>query len=402
MFGRANLHLVARTLGLSHASSKPAVSFSRKFQISGTSLTTSASPAKPNRFASKYDQNGKQNQRGSPRVKNFDLPNFQGGGNFKKNGKNANNHSFKNNGKKHQGGSQARTRVVKFNFDTGSEKAKMALKDIITKVKELSTSYKVNYVSPESNKLTQMHFVDLVNSTDFNKDGLLVIEPKTEGEFPLIRLIGVQDMIKEYSDKLAAIKEKELLDLGSYAAKRAMNQRMQAEKKKSTTKVLTLSWAISVSDLIHQKKNEIMKRINKGEKFIIFIGEKSSLYSARKSAEKEDSILKQLDTSRTKWDRMDEDELSLEMKKRELVLEKLKELLDEAECKYDVSGNLDARMMLNLTPKVQTAVKKDESELSPRELKRLKKQTSAKDKGGARSKIAEDDLDSLYLFKIED
>lgn len=402
MFGRANLHLVARTLGLSQASAKPAVSFSRNFQISGTSLTTSASPAKPNRFASKYDQNGKQNQRGSPRVKNFDLPNFQGGGNFKKNGKNANNHSFKNNGKKHQGGNQARTRVVKFNFDTGSEKAKMALKDIITKVKELSTSYKVNYVSPESNKLTQMHFVDLVNGTDFNKDGLLVIEPKTEGEFPLIRLIGVQDMIKEYSDKLAAIKEKELLDLGSYAAKRAMNQRMQAEKKKSATKVLTLSWAISVSDLIHQKKNEIMKRINKGERFIIFIGEKSSLYSARKSAEKEDSILKQLDTSRTKWDRMDEDKLSLEMKKRELVLEKLKELLDDAECKYDVSGNLDARMMLNLTPKVQTAVKKDESELSPRELKRLKKQTSAKDKGGARSKIAEDDLDSLYLFKIED
>lgn len=351
--------------------------------------------AKPNRFASKYEQS--TSKKDGPRHQD---PLLKGGNsNFKKSGNGSNSANSGKGTKKHRGAPQTRTKTVRFNFDSGSEKAKSALKDIITRVQKLGTSYKVNFVSPESNKLASMHLVDIVNSTDFDKNGLLVIDPKTEGELPLIRVIKVQDMLKEYSDKLAAIKEKELLELGSFAAKRALNLRMQAEKKKGATKILTLSWSISVSDLVNQKKNEIMKRVNKGEKFIIFVGEKSSLYSARNSSEKEDGILKQLGSSRTKWDRMDEDELTLELKKRELVLEKLKELLDEAESKYEVSGALEARMMLNVTPKAKSiASQETEKELTARELKKLKKLAKPKEK----VKVDEDELDSLYLFKIQD
>lgn len=330
---------------------------------------------KPNRFASKYESKGKSQE--------SKIPKKFGGGNHK--------------GQKKQR-QPPKTKTVRFNFDTGSEKAKSALKDIISRVQKLGTQYKVNFVDPETNKLAAMHLVEIVNSTDFNKNGLLVIEPKSDGDLPLIRVIKVQDMMKEYSDKLAAIKEKELLELGSFAAKKALNLRMQAEKKKSALKILTLSWSISVSDLVNQKKNEIMKRVNKGEKFIIFVGEKLSLYSARNSSDKEDGILKQLGTSRTKWDRMDEDELQLELKKRELVVEKLKELLDEAESKYEVSGVLEARMMLNVTPKVKSTAGADDKEVTGREMRKIKKQAKSKEK----TKIDEDDLDSLYLFRIQD
>lgn len=404
MFGRSNLHLVAKTFRRpGYFQHLIAISLQyRFFRSSSVCHIIAKTSGKPNRFASKYDQkgDGKPKTRLHAQYNDGSLSNNVV--NQVRKAGNGQSHSFKNQGKfsNKLGGSQIKTRTVKFNFNTGSEKAKAALKAIITKVQQFNTSYKVNFVSPESNKLTQMHLVDIVNTLDLDKNGLLLIDSKSAHELPLIRLIKVQDMVKEFSDKLAAIKEKELLELGSFAAQRAINQRLQAEKKKSATKILTLSWSISVSDLVNQKKNEIMKRVNKGEKFIIFIGEKSSLYSARNSSEKEDSILKQLDTSRTKWDRMDEDELTLELNKRELVMEKLKELLDEAESKYEVSGNLDARMMLNVSPKPKST-HKQETELTAKEAKRLKKQTISKEKENTRTKIDEDDLDSLYLFKIE-
>lgn len=387
---RSNLHLVARASRICQAPlclSNLGTNYLRSFLWSCTASEPKRS-AKPNRFANKYD---KADHKIGQNTKPGSFSKKQGGGNFKNHGKGSKKHA-----------SHVRTRTVKFNFDTGSEKAKSALKEIITKVQKLGTSYKVNFVSPESNRLTEMHLVDIVNTTDLNKLGLLVIEPKIEGELPLIRLIDVKDMVKEYSDRLAALKEKELLDLGSFAAQRAMNQRIQAEKKKNATKILTLSWSISVSDLVNQKKNEIMKRINKGDKFIIFVGEKSSLYSARNSSDKEDSILKQLDTSRTKWDRMDEDALTLELKKRELLVEKLSEILVESDSKYEVSGSPDARMTFNVSPKAKVTGDAEEVDLSPRELKRAKKLGREKEKEKPQARINDDDLDSLYLFKIDD
>lgn len=385
MLSRSNLHLAARAARICHASSYLTTFTNNSVRSFLWSCPASelTRAAKTNRFATKYDKGAQKNGQNSKPAKK------QGGGSFKHQGKSSKKQA-----------NHVRTRTVKFNFDTGSEKATSALKEIITKVQKLGTSYKVNFVSPESNRLTEMHLVDIVNTTDLNRHGLLVIDPKNEGELPLIRLIDVKDMVKEYSNRLAARKEKELLDLGSYAAQRAMNQRLQAEKKKNATKVLTLSWSISVSDLANQKKNEIIKRVNKGDKFIIFVGEKSSLYSARNSSDKEDSILRNLDTSRTKWDRMDEDELSLELKKRELLVEKLSQLLDESGSKYEVSGNLDARMVFNVAPKPDITGAADEVELSPKELKRARKLVKEKEKPQA--KIGDDDLDSLYLFKIED
>lgn len=331
--------------------------------------TSSSQQPKSNRFASKYSK---------------------GQGSTQPHGKKpsrSNNH-------------QAKTKTLKFRFDSGSEKAKDALKDLIKRVHAYGTNYQVNLVDPQSNKLKKTHLVEVANSTDLNTTGFHVVGPLSPGELPLVKLIKVQEMLKDYSDKLALAKERELLELGSSVAKRVINKRMQAEKKKSATKMLALSWSISVSDLMHQKKNEIMKRVANNEKFIIFVGERESLYGARNSVEKEDGLASQLGTSRTKWDRMDEDQLAIEMKKREMIFGKLEDLLKECECKYDVSGTLDARMMLNVSPKPNAArVEEKEHQVSVKESRRERKAAKNKPEP-AKKKIDDDDLDSLYLIKI--
>lgn len=330
----------------------------------------SSSPPKANRFASKYSKGPGSAQQGKK--------------------------PFRSNNQ------QPKTKTLKFRFETGSEKAKEALKHLIKRVHGYGTNYQVNFVDPQSNKLKKTHLVEVANSTDLNTNGFLVVGPLAPGELPLVRLIKVQEMLKDYSDKLALAKEKELLELGSAVAKRVINKRMQAEKKKSATKMLALSWSISVSDLMHQKKNEIVKRVSNNEKFVIFVGEKESLYGARNSVEKEDGLASQLGTSRTKWDRMDEDQLAIEMKKREMIFAKLEQLLEECECKYDVSGSLDARMMLNVSPKPNAARTTEKApEISSKELKRERKAARSKPEP-AKKKIDEDDLDSLYLIKIVD
>lgn len=335
----------------------------------GSSSSALSAASKTNRFASKYSkgQGSAQSHTKKPYRSNNQAP---------------------------------KTKTLKFRFDSGSEKAKDALKDLIKQVHGYGTNYQVNLVDPLSNKLRKTHLVEVANSTDFNTNGFLVVGPLSPGELPLIKLIKVQEMLKEYSNRLAVAKEKELLALGSSVAKRVINKRMQAEKKKSATKMLALSWSISASDLLHQKKNEVLKRVANNEKFIIFVGEKESLYGARNSVEKEDGLASQLGTSRTKWDRMDEDQLAIEMKKREMIFAKLEELLVECECKYEVSGTLDARMMLNVTPK-PNAVRPEETETQvlSKALKRERKAARSKPEP-VKKKIDDDDLDLLYLFKI--
>lgn len=355
--------------------------------ISGNSLRgyangTSDGPAKPNRFFNKYQSNAKP----APASKHKG----QGGHRNRQKG----------------GSDQAkRPRIVTFEIRTGSDKAQTALKQVITNVHKISSSYKVNHVDPTTSKLNQVHLADVVNNLDLGVNGLLLIAPKQPGELPLVRTISVMDMVKSYSDELAALKEKELLQLGSTRAQRSIGQRMQAEKKKSATKIIAIAWSISASDLMNQKKNEIQNRIKKGEKFSVYIGERQSLYNARKSLEKENGVLNQLDTSGFNWGKMSEDALAVEMKKREMIFQKLEELLSEFECKFETSGSLDARMMVNVTPKATPKSEKRDDEEAPsaKELKRIRKAEKARELAEkAKQKATDaDDLDSLYQFKIE-
>ncbi|OBA19941.1 hypothetical protein METBIDRAFT_32958 [Metschnikowia bicuspidata var. bicuspidata NRRL YB-4993] len=291
-----------------------------------------------------------------------------------------------------------------FNFSTGSERAQTALKSLILKVKSKSSNFNVNYVDPETKEFLTVSLQTLVNKLDLQKEGIRVLPPQGEGP-PIIRVIPVEEMLENYSKELAALKQQELFDMGSTRAVKLANMRAQAERKKSATKILTLSWSISVSDLLNQKKNEIEKRMKKDGKLVIFVGEKSSLSAARINAEKEDVLVNELKTSNTNWNSMDEDAYLLEVKKRELIYAKLQEILQELGCKIETSGSLDTRMMIKMSSNSKSAAQSETSHqhLSPKELKKLKKLEKAKERVKAKElKLAEEEIDSLYQLKIED
>ncbi|GEQ69139.1 hypothetical protein JCM33374_g2810 [Metschnikowia sp. JCM 33374] len=342
--------------------------------------------ASSNRFRAFHERNGQHNRnsRGSQ------FQGDQGKGYSSRNG--------------NRGTRRIETNRPVFDFSTGSERAQEALKNLIMKVKEKSSNYYVNYVDPATKKFLTVSLASLVNKLDLKKEGIRVLPPQGEG-YPIIRVIPVTEMMQAYVDELAEIKQKELLDMGSSRAIRAAAMRAQAEKKKSATKILTLSWSISVSDLLNQKKNEIEKRLKKDDKLVVFVGEKGSLSGARMNVEKEDAFVKQLNSSNTNWERMDEEENLLEMKKREMIFAKLQEMLHDLGCKMDISGNLDTRMMIKISSqgKHTNDTASDETQLSAKELKRLKKLEKAKERAKAKEKkLAEEDIDSLYSLKIED
>lgn len=349
--------------------------------------------ATPNRFRTLHEKNNQHNKQ--PRLFNQQKPYGKGKVYSQRDG-NSYGNSY--------GARRSEPSRPVFNITTGSERAQLALKNLIMKVQSKSSNYEVHYVDPETKKFLTVGLHGLVNKLDLSKEGIKVLPPQGEGH-PIIRIIPVSEMLEAYVDELAAIKQQELLDMGSSRALRAATMRAQAERKKSATKILTLSWSISVSDLLNQKRNEIEKRLKKDDKLVIFVGEKSSLSGARLNAEKEDALEKQLKTSDTKWDRMDEEENLLEMKKREMIFGKLQELLEELQCKMDISGTMDARMMIKIssTNKQTENAGGQEKELSPKELKRLKKLEKAKERAQAKErKLADEDIDSLYLLKIED
>ncbi|CUM67106.1 uncharacterized protein PRCAT00004795001 [Priceomyces carsonii] len=317
--------------------------------------------------------------------------------------------------KKNDGGHNKQTRkLARFQFETGSEQAQNAIKSIITKIHTYNKNYNVSYVDPDNNKLVTKHLVEIVNNLDLGHKGLHMVPPNQSLLLPLVKVSKVSDMIRLYTDELAEIREQELLEKGSIAAQKAVRQRDRAEKKKSSTKIITLAWNISVGDLKNQKRAEISKRLAKGEKFLLYIGEKRSLYSARKSVDKEGGIIETLKEGKSVVDngnmrKYEDDELEIEMRRHEMIYQQIQEMLDELQCEYDISGDLDSRIIISCSPKRNLSSKHmeehdSELELSKKEVKRQKKLAKQKELELKKSqqKAKESDLDSLYLFKIED
>ena len=164
--------------------------------------------------------------------------------------------------------------------------------------------------------------------------------------------------------------------------------KLKQEQKKSTTKEFQLKWNISINDLKNQKKLEIQKVIqnSKSQKsFLINV-----VYNKSNPGRLIDTIFK------------DEEDLEIEFKKRELLKKILEEeILNDLDCKWSVEGDLKTKLVYQVTPKqIQQETNKsvDKEEQPKKEKKKKQLHTQAKPK----SKTSEEDLDDLYLFKIED
>ncbi|XBA50717.1 hypothetical protein SBP28_005300 [Candidozyma auris] len=296
-----------------------------------------------------------------------------------------------------------RTRIVRFNFESGSDQAKLAVKDLIKQVQAMSPTYKVQVHDPETRGLTVTNFADIVNSTDFSSEGLSLLPPSRgrpgQPSYPIIKKVKIQEMLTQFSETLAARKQQELLEMGSSAAMRSMTQRQQAERKKSSLKIVPLSWSISIQDLCNQKYNEIARRVKKQDKFFVYLGDKNSLQDSKKATEKERLMGSLTGTSTIR--KQAEDSLEVELRKRERVVEKVREILAELDCPYEESGSVDTRAAFHCSPK-KIQVPQTSGEMTEKEQKKQKRAAKEKDKDQQKSKVVTDDLDSLYSFKIED
>jgi hypothetical protein len=295
--------------------------------------------------------------------------------------------SYKQHSKPHR-------KIVRFEFKTGTDQGQAALKSIIAKVHGYDSSYKVRYVDPESNKIVSKHLVDICNCLDLKQNGLIMIPPKNDSEPCMVKQTTNVEMIRNYSEELAALKEKELLEKGSITALKALKQRQKLEKKKSAIKSLQMFWHISVGDLKNQKKSEIQSRLSKGESFNIYVKSKGG-----PAIEELDDDFKGDDITKSAKYR-DEDALSLELKKREMIYNVLQEMLQDLPCQYEVKGTVETRLLIPVTPldvcKTETETKKSEVK------KTARAQKQKQDKKQQKVVKDECDLDALYLFKIED
>lgn len=298
-----------------------------------------------------------------------------------------------------------------FRFECPSENSKLAVNDIIAKVKECGTGHFVNFVDPnDGGKLKRCHFSEIINSTDFSVVGLSFIPPpqphngkdpanpapaSASKKLPIIKSISPREMVQKFSDLLAEQKEKELLEMGSSAARKALNHRLNSERKKSALKAINLSWTISIKDLTNQKRNEIEKRISKGERFVIFLGgRRKSGDSAREDLEELQKTVSDLDSAAGETD-------DIETQRRIMVVEKLQQILNDASCKYDEGGSVKLRWFFSCIPPMKEKPKTEESEKpSSKEIK--KQRRLEKEKKRETKKTEEPDLDLLYLMKIED
>lgn len=297
-----------------------------------------------------------------------------------------------------------RRRQQDFEVPDGSPKMQEALMAIMLKCRQNDSRMQVRFVDPSTQKMTEMHLQSVINLLDVETDGLTYIPPSRRGELPIVRINKVSDMIRVYSDELAEAKRLEILKSGSFHAKRTELLKAQAERKKASTKMILLSWAITVPDLLNQKRTEILGRLKKDEKLLIYWGDKRTHYSVRKGSEKEDGVLKLLQKGESLEviPSSSGEDVPVEIRRREMLLLKLQNLLEENECKVVTTGSLESRVILSVTGKKPVAEKGDlHSQTSPKEARRLEKARKASEANSKEKKTDEEDLDSLYLFKID-
>lgn len=296
---------------------------------------------------------------------------------------------------------------TRFENKTGSAKAQEALKQIILKVYEANTGFKVN-LRDEEGKLVSVHLLEVTNKLNLSEEGISVLNSHFDVNLPIIKKVPAKEMLQLYSDELAAQIEVKLLASGSAHAKKVVNNRLKVERKKSALKMVTLAWSISVSDLNVQKRKEIEKRIVAGEKFSIIIGDKSTKFRRRallQEAEEETDVDEVNETQNSSGlNHLNDEEYELEIAKRERVFDSVELILANHRCKNSVSGSLEKQMTINVEPikvvqQESATVVPNKEILTPKEARRLKRLEKAREAESGSSSV---DPDAMYLFKIQE
>ncbi|KAI5952536.1 AIM23 [Candida jiufengensis] len=273
-------------------------------------------------------------------------------------------------------------------LETGSESSQNALKSILTKLYNLNTNYQIQQVTDQGLSTCKIH--EILKDLNLQKQGIQLIE--RDDKLPLVKIIKIQEMLKSYNDELAESKELELLKIGSTKTMKILDNKLKSKQKKSSDKQFIIKWNISINDLKNQKFNELEKLLKKNGKFNLYIITNKNISFMNNPNIKD--IIK------------DHDQLNLEIRKRELIKDKIETYLNELtesplKCKWNlIDGDVNTRLQYGISSVVKpTEINEPKPEIQ--EIEPIKVQKS-QPRQTQQKKIEEDDLDSLYSFKIED
>lgn len=275
----------------------------------------------------------------------------------------------------------------KIDLDQYSPQAKDALISIIQDVQEVNPRLRVKLVN--KGKMENWNLVEIIKTLTPDEGIQLLISDNV-----LIKKISRREMIQRYTENLAKQTEQQLLDQGSNIARKVVRLREKAERKKQSQKMITLNWNISLGDVKLQKKSEILKRINKGERFNIYIdNHKADTHVANEKLERFEGMeFTDIDTWNSLQGGIENQELEVfEAKRRQLILNELWGVLED--CTVEIKGKLLGFLILSCVSKIKPIETKQEVAKPKKKEKRLPK---------IKPKVDVDDLDALYSIKIEE
>lgn len=254
--------------------------------------------------------------------------------------KNQNGYSQQRAGFKRQ--QQSKKIIVK--WKTGSERAKAAVNANLSELLKINVSGSIKVIDPETENLVLTTIYKFADGVDLDKSGFVIVnvEQSEDGQsIPLVKMVDIRVVLKKYSENMAKMKERELSEMG--VSLRRPSKRNDVDKADEDIKHIKLSWKITEDDLSRQKSHEIQTSLKKGFKVYIYVDDRVSRNNSRTWIS--DFLTDQ-----------DQTEVRLpnkERKQREVIYDKLQEIVEKYSITPVIEGSINSRMLIKLTPKLE-------------------------------------------------
>ncbi|SCU99757.1 LAME_0G05292g1_1 [Lachancea meyersii CBS 8951] len=241
-------------------------------------------------------------------------------------------------------------------WTTGTERAQEAANHTLQQIFKLNERGVVKVVSQQSNTLEERLFVKWAAGLDLGDIGFTIVNVEQRGSYsiPLIKVVDAKTALKKYSDELARRKEEELSKMG-FSNKR-LGKKIDRDSGDDNLKQIKVSWQISDADLNKQKAHEITSQLKKGYKVYLYLDRREELGKTNWS---EDVSAIQEDEKKARSPKLS----SRELMRRQEVMDRLQEIVDEFALQPVLNGSIDSRLIMKLTPKTTSTNKSDKAAL---------------------------------------
>ncbi|CCF58797.1 hypothetical protein KAFR_0F02000 [Kazachstania africana CBS 2517] len=244
-----------------------------------------------------------------------------------------------------------RKKRIVVNWSTGSDRAKEAANFVISDIFKLNYKGSIKVVNPATNRLEFVNIRDYAKGLDLTKHGLSIVnvDHAAKGvQVPLVKIVNSKIALKNYSNLLAQQKEEQLAELGF------KKKTMDASKNDSSLKHVRVSWQITLDDLSKQKANEILSLLKRGNKVNLYLGDKDT--SNSRDWMENFEHLEDAGKEMTHLPKR-------EVERRDAILSKVWEIIDEYSISPIISGNTNSKMLIKLSPKPSILEKVDKRDL---------------------------------------